>query len=180
MSTPLATGAAGITLPLAFSRDAPASLPEIYTYAAACIKFLSSGPVSALLECHPNDIAIHGPRPEWQAWWQWAATGRARWKNLVPGWGSHSLDSGPGVPKQLELMLETADQLTLPRTLNHRLTPEGQAPLRGMSPKKSHEVLQMSAFIRSMLFETRIGIRHVVDVGAGQVGHSVFAGTDSY
>lgn len=164
------TTAAGITLPPTFSRDSPASLPEIHNYAAACIKFLSSDLVSTLLECHPNDIAIHGARPDWQVWWQWASTGRAKWKTLVPGWDSYSPAADPQVPCELALMLETAHQLTLPRTLNQKFTSE-HTPLRGMSPKKAHEVLQMSAFIQSMLSQTQTTIKHVVDVGAGQVGH---------
>lgn len=160
----------GITLPLAFSERSPASIPEIHAYIAACIKFLTSVLVSSLLEFHPNDIAIHGPKPEWEAWWKWAATGKARWKVLIPDWNR---DSSVDFPEELNLMLHTIDQLTLPRTLNYNFIPEGHVPLRGMSRKKSHEVSQMSAFIQSVLSQTQTGITHVVDIGAGQVGHII-------
>lgn len=173
MDVPVTT-ASGITLPLAFSRDRPASLSEINTYVSACIKFLTSSLVTSLLESHPNDIAIQGPRPEWQPWWGWAAAGTARWKLLVPGWNNSIPDTSPGVPRELELMLETAHQLTLPRTLNHGLIPKSSVPLRGMSPKKAHEVSQMSAFIQSALSHVHTDIRHIVDVGAGQVSYIVF------
>ncbi|KAF8494544.1 methyltransferase domain-containing protein [Gautieria morchelliformis] len=162
------TTAAGITLPLAFSRESPASILEAHVYVAACIKFLGSPLVSSLLECHPNDIAIHGPRLQWDPWWKWAAAGKARWKLLIPGWGSTSPDTVSDVPDEIKLMLGTVDQLTLPRTLNLNLILEDHAPLRGMSPKKAHEVSQMSAFIQSVLSRSETDIRHIVDIGAGQ------------
>jgi Methyltransferase domain len=167
------TIAAGITLPLAFSRESSASILEAHVYVAACIKFLASPLVSSLLECHPNDIAICGPRRQWEPWWKWAASGKARWKLLIPGWGSTSPDTVSDVPDEIKLILETVDQLTLPRTLNLNLIPEGHVPLRGMSPKKAHEVSQMSTFIQSVLSRAETDIRHIVDIGAGQVGHVV-------
>ena len=176
MTSPFTT-VPGITIPLAFSQESPASISEIHVYIAACIKFLTSALVSSLLEFHPNEIAIHGPRLEWEIWWKWAAAGRARWKLLIPGWSSESSDMTADFPEELKLMLDTADQLTLPRTLNCNLIPEGHLPLRGMSPKKAHEVSQMSAFIQSVLSQTQTGIRHIVDVGAGQVGHVSFCKT---
>ena len=42
--------------------------------------------------------------------------------------------------------------------------------LRGMSPKKSHEVVRMTAYVKEMLRRPGLeGVKHVVDVGAGQV-----------
>ena len=42
--------------------------------------------------------------------------------------------------------------------------------LRGMSPKKSHEVVRMTAYVKEMLRTPGLkGVTHVVDVGAGQV-----------
>ncbi|KAH9933276.1 hypothetical protein B0H21DRAFT_84209 [Amylocystis lapponica] len=41
---------------------------------------------------------------------------------------------------------------------------------RGMSPKKAHEVLRMTEFTSRLLSQPSLrGVRHVVDVGAGQV-----------
>jgi hypothetical protein len=168
------TAAPGIDLPPNFCPTTPAPL-RIRSYVVACIDFLTSPLVSSLLECHPNDIAVEGPRPEWAAWWNWAAGG-ARWKFLVPGW-SHDDDMHPvsastsDVPIGLRQMLETIDHLTLPRIPDSSFTsPSPEVPIRGMSPKKAHEVSQMSAFIGSMISQNRSDIKHIVDVGAGQVG----------
>jgi len=136
---------------------------------------LTSPLVSSLLHCHPNDIAVDGPSPEWGAWWKWAAGDPARWKSLVPGWphdqGLGISDSNLDIPVELKQMLETIEQLSLPRTPDCRVTgPSIEVPIRGMSPKKSHEVSQMSTFIGSLCTQSGSDIKHIVDVGAGQVG----------
>ena len=48
-----------------------------------------------------------------------------------------------------------------------------QYELHGMSLKKSHEVARMTSYIVNLMSEQRFqDIRHVVDIGAGQVGAS--------
>ncbi|KAF8585737.1 hypothetical protein K439DRAFT_1409758 [Ramaria rubella] len=158
----------GVDLPANFSQNA--SLPATNSYVTACIDFLTSPLVSSLLECHPNDIAINGPKQEWSTWWKWAATNEASWKLLVPRWVQHPASD---VPVELKRMLDTVDQLTLPRCVNtDKLYPSSPAdetsPLRGMSPKKSHEVFRMSAFINSVISQSPTVIKHAVDIGAGQ------------
>lgn len=53
-------------------------------------------------------------------------------------------------------------------------TPRGPPSLNnlhGMSPKKSHEVVRMSAYIHHLLrsSESLAGVTKIVDVGSGQV-----------
>ena len=162
----------GITLPPTFSPATPASLSS---HVSACIEFLTSPLVNSLLHCHPNDIAVDGPSPEWGAWWRWAASGPARWKCLVPGWPqdqrSEIPNSSVDIPVELKQMLETIEKLSLPRTPGCSVTwPSPEVPIQGMSFKKSHEVSQMSALIGSMCTQNGSDIKHIVDVGAGQVG----------
>lgn len=153
-----------IVLPPQFYRDGSASVPELRSYVAACIDFLTSPMVSSILECHPNDVAVQGPDPKWDSWWKWAAAGGSKWTLLIPGWHPNITT----VPKSLKEMLDTVDSFTLPRKTEFA-THGNEPTLRGMSPKKSHEVLRMSNFIQQVLRESPTEIRHVVDVGAGQV-----------
>lgn len=50
-------------------------------------------------------------------------------------------------------------------------TSYAQIPVRGMSPKKLHEVSAMTAHIMHLLRTSPSlkGVQHVVDIGAGQV-----------
>ncbi len=106
-------------------------------------------------------------------------------------------DVAATIPRTLRALVETACRLALPRELGPvvapcpgtslRSSPQEAAtrlrrsaargdstPMTGMSPKKAHEVVQMSDFIGIMLQSdpSLTSIEHVVDVGAGQVCYS--------
>ncbi|KIJ54760.1 hypothetical protein M422DRAFT_64012 [Sphaerobolus stellatus SS14] len=155
----------GIFIPAQFCRDGPASIPELRSYVAACIEFLSSPMVSSILKCHPNDVAIQGPDPKWESWWRWAANGKSKWTSLIPGWNQNS--SSYDVPNSLKDLLDKIDSLCLPRNPDANLDSQ-QPSLRGMSPKKSHEVSCISNFMQHVLHDSATEVKHAVDVGAGQ------------
>ena len=73
------------------------------------------------------------------------------------------------MPHQLLELIAQLDRVTLPR---QPLFPVDVAEINthGMKPKKAHEVARMAAFIGNLLKESPV--RHVVDVGAGQVSIS--------
>lgn len=103
-------------------------------------------------------------------------------------------DVAATIPRTLRTLIEYACRLALPRELGtvvsscsetslrpslqeavamlrRSATRGSSSPLAGMSPKKAHEVVQMSDFIGNMLRSdpSLSSIEHVVDVGAGQV-----------
>ncbi|KAF8505337.1 methyltransferase domain-containing protein [Hysterangium stoloniferum] len=161
----------GITLPPQFSSGSPVSTSELKTYVTACLDFLTSPPVSSILECHPNDISVTGLQPGWEPWWDWASAGKDRWKFLVPGWHQNPPPAGAEVPELLADMLQMVDSLALSRAPHPYFNDpasDTSSTLRGMSPKKSHEVLQMSKCLEYVLSQSAVDIKHVVDIGAGQ------------
>lgn len=108
-------------------------------------------------------------------------------------------DVAATIPRTLRTLIENASRLALPRELGTVASPcsgtesrsshqhqeavailrpsasrGSSTPAAGMSPKKAHEVVQMSDFIDNMLRSdpSLSSIEHVVDVGAGQVCYS--------
>lgn len=156
-------------LPAGFRDDTinGTSMTTIQSYIAACLKFLTAPLVRSLLESHPNDIANDGPEHEWLPWWDWAGGGNDIWKCLVPGYG---LDPScySSIPQPLNELLHRIDSLTLPREVDFEFGQSNSRLLRGMSPKKAHEVSQMISFLSSIL-KSPSDIKYIVDAGAGQV-----------
>ena len=80
-----------------------------------------------------------------------------------------------GIPLKLKELLWNFNRLSLKR--DHAFCQICERSLieshKGMSPKKDHEVSHLSSFISDILgdLDTRqnIAVKHVVDVGAGQV-----------
>lgn len=142
-------------------------MSTVQIYVVACLEFLTQPLVRSLLECHPNDVANDGPRSEWLPWWDWAAGGNDIWKSLVPG---YHLDPSyySSIPQPLVKLLRQIDSLTLPREVDIDFS-SSKPILRGMSPKKAHEVSQMISFLSDILKGTDRNLNHIVDVGAGQV-----------
>lgn len=89
------------------------------------------------------------------------------------------------VPAHLRGMIGTIKTWQLVRAQGHHVVPSCSATVEppspwphgseilspGMSPKKSHEVASMVSFITELLgsSDDMRNIKHVVDVGAGQV-----------
>lgn len=121
------------------------------------------------------------------------------WCRITPesGMDEQPPDVAATIPRTLRTLIENASRLALLRELGTVVSPcsgtesrsspqEAVAMLRpsasggsstpvvGMSPKKAHEVAQMSDFIGNMLHSdpSLSSIEHVVDVGAGQVCYS--------
>lgn len=155
-------------LPAAFRDDTIniTSTTMVQNYVAACLEFLTTPLVRSLLESHPNDVANDGPKHEWLPWWDWAGGGNDIWKCLVPGYG---LDPSRylSIPQPLNELLHRIDSLTLPREVDFEFGHSNSPPLRGMSPKKAHEVSQMISFLSNNL-KSRSGLKYIVDAGAGQ------------
>lgn len=160
-------------LPAAFRDDTinGTSKTTIQNYVAACLNFLTTPLVRSLLESHPNDIANDGPEHEWLPWWDWAGGGNDIWKCLVPGYG---LDSScySSIPQPLNELLHRIDSLTLPREVDFEFSQSNSRLLRGMSPKKAHEVSQMISFL-SVILKSPSDVKYIIDAGAGQVRQSL-------
>ncbi|KAL1744082.1 methyltransferase domain-containing protein [Schizophyllum fasciatum] len=110
---------------------------------------LASDLVDGLLRTHPNDLTTIPD--SWTSWWTWAAKTSSA------------------------LQLAEDDALPWVRILNYYcaklgITPAESASAVGMSPKKSHEVFRMTAYIASVIRERGIdpSAACIVDVGAGQ------------
>ena len=81
------------------------------------------------------------------------------------------------IPKALRDLLLNAHNVSLSRDtycLDRATGTEGKGGIFRISQKKSHEVLRMSLYMFDMLDRMRdesgIVVRHVVDIGSGQVG----------
>ncbi|RPD54680.1 hypothetical protein L227DRAFT_482771, partial [Lentinus tigrinus ALCF2SS1-6] len=87
------------------------------------------------------------------------------------------------IPEEIREIVKRLSDLSLPRHVGLSFPPSADptylppcrssvafAPLQGMSPKKAHEVVEMTAFLETMLASNRLlrHTRHAVDIGAGQ------------
>lgn len=160
--------------------------------------FLSSPFVASFFALHPNQLASDAflPPSQWSSWWNWAAEPEAHWDQLLDYYDlcyarqlhiadPHGEDMTPGcssqIPRELQSMISEACRLALPRTqggvfptASHpewNFSEPSSRPQPGMSPKKAHEVAYMASNIAQLLSSTPelARVRHVVDVGAGQV-----------
>ena len=145
--------------------------------------------------------SVFSPPQEWQEWWDWSAhlrdghqpdgQGQEPWLILLRYYESCLSGCQPSsqrsdIPPTLRVLISDASQLALPRDIGHLYpnhpspsksfphppTPEtGPKPSPGMSPKKSHEVACLVAYLATLMSpgSPLYGIRHAVDVGAGQV-----------
>lgn len=97
--------------------------------------------------------------------------------------------SSGAIPSALSQLIDNVKALQLIRSQGHPPVPAGhraqlrearyaglsqyctRASVRGMSPKKSHEVSAMTAHVVQLLRTSPAlkSVRHVVDIGAGQV-----------
>lgn len=152
----------------------PPSYSNTHEYVRDLIHFLASPLVVSIFQYHPNYVAAHGPPKEWSDWWDWAANRPDQWIGLVRLAGVQTSDIVElgDAPASLRELLHQIRILSLPR----RSDPDSEtarmyAATRGhltfgMSPKKVHEVLRMSAFVWDLV---QPRTKHIVDVGAGQV-----------
>ena len=164
--------------------------------------FLISPDVEQLLAVHPNRAALpdFSVPPSWTSWWEWASniSGNAgrKWQQLWRYYVTPQTDLDPSVsiPQELRSLIDKCRNLQLNRDPNTvacvpsrsskpcpdlplpdpspSLASSGAKTLRGMSPKKAHEVCCMTNYTSQLLaYLSRQGvpIKHVVDVGAGQV-----------
>ncbi|TRM61166.1 methyltransferase domain-containing protein [Schizophyllum amplum] len=159
--------------------------------------FLSTEFVDTLLRTHPND---NGNIPEsWASWWAWAGSAAscvssshvsaAPWMRLLEYYCSGTQTptalqrvnirpfeyQDADIPEQLRVFIEKLRQLSLDRTPidihgQWHAVPTIQASAVGMSPKKSHEVFRMTAYVASFIRGCGIdpATACIVDVGAGQ------------
>ena len=88
------------------------------------------------------------------------------------------------IPLSLRSLVDKAHEISLPRNrgrvqqsstsshldgvLTSSVNSLTSSALPGMSPKKAHEVAEMARYIQALLSHTK-DVKHVVDVGAGQV-----------
>lgn len=150
-----------------------------------------------LSEHYDDNKSIHLVPSEWHDWWAWAGKYTNAWEILISFYDS--LLSSPNqtisdnsalleLPEELRIMTKRVAKLSLPRypgivSLTEQ-TPSSACGkwssskskkymAKGMSPKKSHEVTRMTDYILQLLDEIRertgIRVRHIVDIGAGQV-----------
>jgi hypothetical protein len=135
--------------------------------------------VSSLLLTHPNDLyqsAVSVP-PSWRSWWEWAASpsesDEPKWKILFQYYTANAHSGEPtSLPNDLCRLLDDIRRLQIPRNpIPIQPVSVEHAFLVGMSPKKVHEVTRMTGYIAHLLATNPHlrHVRHVVDVGAGQV-----------
>ncbi|KAL1719681.1 methyltransferase domain-containing protein [Schizophyllum commune] len=114
---------------------------------------VSSKLIDGLLRTHPNDIRSI---PEsWTSWWAWAASG------FVP---TSEAEKPELCAPWIRLLRYYCEKLRIAPDADHL------ASAVGMSPKKSHEVFRMTAYVESVIRDSGIdpSAACIVDVGAGQ------------
>lgn len=119
---------------------------------------LDRNDVRALLAAHPNDV-------------EHPLDVGVDWLAIVRFYNSHHHPDP--LPPHLVELINAIRHVQLPRTpinMPHPLLPTD----KGMSPKKSHEVTRMAAYIAKLLAAnaTDPTAVRIVDVGAGQVRYS--------
>ena len=138
----------------------------------AISELLASPFVSSLLLTHPNDVHPSAIPPSWHRWWEWAASLSTvpHWVGLIQYYISNKAEIP--LPEDIQRLLDNVRHLQLPRNpVPFTSIPAGRYSLAGMSPKKVHEVVRMTSYVKHLLAaNSRLrNIRHVVDIGAGQV-----------
>lgn len=151
--------------------------------------------IGAHLNAHLNEEqSIRSIPDAWRTWWLWADKCPNSWERLIAFndfcQGRRGEDPADSTfldlefPDELRKLIQRIDHITLPRyanvtpltyensTLESKLPPKKISP-KGMSPKKLHEVNRLMAYILYLLDHiykiTGMKVKHVVDIGAGQV-----------
>ena len=173
-------------------------LSRVADHLASITQFLSQPLITSLFQTHPNDLGRSSFQPpaEWEEWWNWAGDTDedgtrddpllllSEYYNSRLSEHQSSSNTVPSIPPHLRSLIDDACRLALSRDIG-RVYPASSIALQpsselkahalpGMSPKKAHEVLQMAGFLETLLSSrSTLGtIRHVVDIGAGQVRRS--------
>ena len=144
------------------------------------------------------------PPEAWSSWWHWAGEvtletpqdAEPKWQ-LLWRYYVHEFPSEEAfahIPTYVRQLVREARSLQLCRRQGKEATalsqlerdlwypsspdlPSLNKNLHGMSPKKTHEVLYMSRYAANLLnslADKGRHVRHIVDVGAGQVGVSSY------
>lgn len=166
--------------------------------------FLARPDVTSFFVEHPNRLTAPGyePHSSWVLWWDWSSTPlsngteeESRWQLLWRYYSekqSFENEQLALIPESLRKFIDDARYLQLRRERASQASVPDAAPfpmpitssattglnLHGMSPKKAHEVICAVDYTRSMLHdlaESGVNVRHVVDVGAGQVRSLAFS-----
>lgn len=162
------------------------------------LDLLASPFADSVIRCHTNDLGSHfsplrihqlvSKKSElelptsWNIWWDWAGMVENGWQQLVQLCQNLQLSStvehDPIFPPSILQLLQRAYTTSLPRNLelsDYQRPSSASAkghPFR-MSQKKNHEVTLMASRVFHMLDKMRdelgIEVRHVVDIGSGQV-----------
>ncbi|VDC06668.1 unnamed protein product [Peniophora sp. CBMAI 1063] len=136
--------------------------------------------LASLLSNHPNDLKLSSSSSariphDWEEWWEWAGSypgtsAEPAWKAVLRAYTSAIAKNGAStasIPEPLQELMSRVKESEVDRTPCSISVPV--TPLRGMSPKKAHEVIRMTAYVKELLKTPELsGVRHVVDVGAGQ------------
>ncbi|KDQ25315.1 hypothetical protein PLEOSDRAFT_32713, partial [Pleurotus ostreatus PC15] len=134
--------------------------------------FLHSPFAKSLLESHPNNL--REPHSIWARWWEWSKS-HSRWMSIAKYYAApYWTDS---IPQEITDLIDVLKSMEMPRSpisipgLNDAVRP-GRTPLgSGMSPKKTHEVDRMTAYVQSLVDSLHLpedAKPYFVDVGAGQ------------
>ncbi|KAI1793224.1 hypothetical protein LXA43DRAFT_885717 [Ganoderma leucocontextum] len=143
--------------------------------------------------------SLFSPPSEWEEWWDWPGEvcdgqhgpeQEDPWLVLLRYYesclsGHEPAEQASLIPPVLRSLISDACKLALPRDIGqvypgHRSTsqtphhprdPKTQVLPLGMSPKKAHEVAQVVGYLGTLMSpgSSMCSIRHVVDIGAGQV-----------
>ncbi|KAJ1303318.1 hypothetical protein OPQ81_011514 [Rhizoctonia solani] len=142
--------------------------------------FLTTPLVESLISAHPNEIAIKGELASFNEcddhWWEWVGqvdpeARQAMIESLIRTATDQAVQDDVELHPSLRQLINRIAQLRLPRAPEGILDISGFHDHRntGMSPKKAHEVHQLSNLI-DKIYNTSINDsnRLIVDVGAGQ------------
>ncbi len=152
--------------------------------------FLSQPSVDLFFAQHPNALSLsdyHLPA-SWRSWWDWTPSQDVQksWELLWEYYSQGQAVNASRIPDELRYLVNNARRLQLLRTRGSEAVPPQLLPtlgnftsiplteekIHGMSPKKAHEVVRTIEHLRSVLQRlsaSGIHVKHVVDVGAGQV-----------
>lgn len=144
------------------------------------------GKLISPLSSHFSATGVTSPAfnvPEsWLDWWDWAATKETPCNSLVelsqnlrypPDYSSSDFDSD--IPVSLRDIVSSVNHASLTReaTLDFASHVAPRFDSARMSQKKHHEVTRMASYVFQMLDRMRdradIEVKHVVDIGSGQV-----------
>ncbi|KAF9493541.1 hypothetical protein BDN71DRAFT_1497017 [Pleurotus eryngii] len=141
--------------------------------------FLHSPFPNSLLESHPNNL--REPHAIWVRWWEWSKS-HSRWMSIAKYYAAPYLSKSQiswtdSIPQEITDLIDALKSMEMPRSpisipgLNGTVRSGRSPPGSGMSPKKTHEVDRMTAYVQSLVDSLHLpeGAKpYFVDVGAGQ------------